>query len=136
MTKQRDALAARLKTADKLQDSLLRHSLQHGFSLGQTDDEANFKQSVEAYSLNGETLIIGERQSGRGLKRDLSLNDLLSSHKMFFAALSCSQCVMPSTSFDESGASIKEWLGKSFIKFGTRTKSCTVSAHSYLFSNG
>lgn len=53
MTKERDALGAGLETANKLQDSAFRHSLQHGFSLGQTDDEAGFQQSMKAYSQNG-----------------------------------------------------------------------------------
>lgn len=34
MTKQRDALAAKLETADKLHDSAFRHGLQHGFNPG------------------------------------------------------------------------------------------------------
>lgn len=60
MTKQRDALAAKLETADKLHDSAFRHGLQHGFSLGQTDDEDAFKQSIEAYSPYGGVRINGE----------------------------------------------------------------------------
>ncbi|MWF60977.1 ead/Ea22-like family protein, partial [Escherichia coli] len=33
-------LEAKLDSADKLQDSAFRHGLQHGFSLGQTDNQA------------------------------------------------------------------------------------------------
>ncbi|HHV7345767.1 TPA: ead/Ea22-like family protein [Enterobacter ludwigii] len=42
-------LQARLETADKLQDSAFRHGLQHGFSLGQTDNQAGFEQAIHAY---------------------------------------------------------------------------------------
>ncbi|MDY8708111.1 ead/Ea22-like family protein, partial [Escherichia coli] len=35
-------LEAKLDSADKLQDSAFRHGLQHGFSLGQTDNQAGF----------------------------------------------------------------------------------------------
>lgn len=42
-------LEAKLETADKLQDSAFRHGLQHGFSLGQTDNQAGFEQSIQAY---------------------------------------------------------------------------------------
>ncbi|HDR2474178.1 TPA: hypothetical protein QCI26_003913 [Enterobacter soli] len=40
---------AKLEIADKLQDSAFRHGLQHGFSLGQTDNQAGFEQAIEAY---------------------------------------------------------------------------------------
>ncbi|CDZ82933.1 hypothetical protein BN1086_01028 [Citrobacter koseri] len=46
-------LEAKLQTADKLQDSAFRHGLQHGFSLGQTDDQAGFEQCLTAYSSRG-----------------------------------------------------------------------------------
>lgn len=42
-------LQAKLETADKLQDSSFRHGLQHGFSLGQTDNQAGFEQAIHAY---------------------------------------------------------------------------------------
>ncbi|RWT84808.1 ead/Ea22-like family protein [Enterobacter cloacae] len=42
-------LGAKLEIADKLQDSAFRHGLQHGFSLGQTDNQAGFEQAIEAY---------------------------------------------------------------------------------------
>ncbi|MGO3911706.1 ead/Ea22-like family protein [Huaxiibacter chinensis] len=42
-------LEAKLETADKLQDSAFRHGLQHGFSLGQTDNQAGFEQAIKAY---------------------------------------------------------------------------------------
>ncbi|HEP0163607.1 TPA: ead/Ea22-like family protein [Enterobacter kobei] len=42
-------LEARLETADKLQDSAFRHGLQHGFSLGQTDNQAGFEECLSAY---------------------------------------------------------------------------------------
>ncbi|MCM7648271.1 MULTISPECIES: ead/Ea22-like family protein [Enterobacter] len=42
-------LEAKLETADKLQDSSFRHGLQHGFSYGQTDDQAGFEQAIQAY---------------------------------------------------------------------------------------
>ena len=42
-------LEAKLETADKLQDSSFRHGLQHGFSLGQTDNQAGFEQAIHAY---------------------------------------------------------------------------------------
>ncbi|EDR4731455.1 ead/Ea22-like family protein [Salmonella enterica subsp. enterica serovar 4,[5],12:b:-] len=49
--KQRIAeLEAKLETADKLQDSAFRHGLQHGFSYGQTNDQAGFEQCMAAYS--------------------------------------------------------------------------------------
>jgi len=52
--KQRIAeLEAKLQAADKLQDSAFRHGLQHGFSLGQTDNQAGFEQCVSAYSPEG-----------------------------------------------------------------------------------
>ncbi|MGU3413748.1 hypothetical protein ACLBW0_08540 [Enterobacteriaceae bacterium C34A] len=44
------ALKAKLQTADKLQDNAFRHGLQHGFSLGQTDDQSGFEQAMAAYS--------------------------------------------------------------------------------------
>ncbi|KJM84263.1 hypothetical protein SS21_23485 [Enterobacter roggenkampii] len=46
-------LEAKLETADKLQDSAFRHGLQHGFSLGQTDDQSGFEQTMAAYSSRG-----------------------------------------------------------------------------------
>lgn len=42
-------LEAKLDSADKLQDSAFRHGLQHGFSLGQTDNQAGFEQAIQAY---------------------------------------------------------------------------------------
>ena len=42
-------LEAKLETADKLQDSAFRHGLQHGFSYGQTDDQARFEKAIQAY---------------------------------------------------------------------------------------
>lgn len=42
---------SRLNSAEKLQDSAFRSGLQHGFSLGQTDDEKGYEQSMDAYSL-------------------------------------------------------------------------------------
>ncbi|KZQ66159.1 hypothetical protein A3N62_23310 [Enterobacter kobei] len=42
-------LEAKLETADKLQDSAFRHGLQHGFSLGQTDNQAGFEDCLSAY---------------------------------------------------------------------------------------
>ncbi|MDS6632184.1 ead/Ea22-like family protein [Klebsiella michiganensis] len=44
-------LESRLESADKLQDSAFRSGLQHGFSLGQTDDQKGYEQSMTAYSL-------------------------------------------------------------------------------------
>ncbi|HBR2046941.1 TPA: hypothetical protein L9M71_003158 [Klebsiella quasipneumoniae subsp. similipneumoniae] len=44
-------LKSRLDSADKLQDSAFRSGLQHGFSLGQTDDQKGYEQSMAAYSL-------------------------------------------------------------------------------------
>jgi hypothetical protein len=41
---------SRLNSADKLQDSAFRSGLQHGFSLGQTDDQKGYEQSMAAYS--------------------------------------------------------------------------------------
>lgn len=46
-------LQARLETADKLQDSAFRHGLQHGFSLGQTDNQAGFEECLSAYRARG-----------------------------------------------------------------------------------
>lgn len=43
-------LEAKLETADKLQDSAFRHGLQHGFSFGQTDNQAGFEECLLAYS--------------------------------------------------------------------------------------
>lgn len=43
-------LEARLESTDKLQDSAFRSGLQHGFSLGQTDDQKGYEQSMAAYS--------------------------------------------------------------------------------------
>ncbi|WP_031524515.1 ead/Ea22-like family protein [Siccibacter colletis] len=42
-------LEVKLETADKLQDSAFRHGLQHGFSLGQTDNQSGFEQAIQAY---------------------------------------------------------------------------------------
>ncbi|MFY7059233.1 MULTISPECIES: hypothetical protein [unclassified Enterobacter cloacae complex] len=42
-------LEEKLQTADKLQGSAFRHGLQHGFSLGQTDNQAGFEQAIQAY---------------------------------------------------------------------------------------
>ncbi|EID6983859.1 hypothetical protein LCB52_002732 [Escherichia coli] len=42
-------LEAKLETADKLQDSAFRHGLQHGFSFGQTDNQAGFEECLSAY---------------------------------------------------------------------------------------
>ncbi|EDJ2266534.1 ead/Ea22-like family protein [Salmonella enterica] len=42
-------LEAKLDSADKLQDSAFRHGLQHGFSLGQTDNQAGFEEYLSAY---------------------------------------------------------------------------------------
>lgn len=46
-------LEEKLKTADKLQDSAFRHGLQHGFSLGQTDNQAGFEECLSAYGSRG-----------------------------------------------------------------------------------
>ncbi|HBR5112250.1 TPA: hypothetical protein L9X80_000366 [Klebsiella pneumoniae] len=43
-------LESRLNSADKLQDSAFRSGLQHGFSLGQTDDQKGYEHSMAAYS--------------------------------------------------------------------------------------
>lgn len=68
---------------------------------------------------------------GRNLDTgDHRLHDSRNHHRVFFAALSCPQCVAFSTSRVESNASIKDCLGKSPIKPGTQPNSCTVSAHS------
>ncbi|EPF2286199.1 ead/Ea22-like family protein [Klebsiella oxytoca] len=53
LCKQADRIAeleSRLNSADKLQDSAFRSGLQHGFSLGQTDDQKGYEQSMAAYS--------------------------------------------------------------------------------------
>lgn len=42
-------LEAKLQATDKLQDSAFRHGLQHGFSLGQTDNQAGFEECLSAY---------------------------------------------------------------------------------------
>lgn len=42
-------LELKLESADKLQDSAFRHGLQHGFSYGQTDDQAGFEKAIQAY---------------------------------------------------------------------------------------
>ena len=42
-------LELKLEAADKLQDSAFRHGLQHGFSLGQTDNQAGFEECLSAY---------------------------------------------------------------------------------------
>ncbi|EPY1561060.1 hypothetical protein ACW9S2_003710 [Klebsiella michiganensis] len=46
-------LESRLESADKLQDSAFRSGLQQGFSLGQTDDQKGYEQSMAAYSPSG-----------------------------------------------------------------------------------
>ena len=46
-------LEAKLDSADKLQDSAFRHGLQHGFSLGQTDNQAGFEECLSAYVARG-----------------------------------------------------------------------------------
>ncbi len=46
-------LEAKLETSDKLQDSAFRHGLQHGFSLGQTDNQAGFEECLSAYGTRG-----------------------------------------------------------------------------------
>lgn len=46
-------LEAKIETADKLQDSAFRHGLQHGFSCGQTNDQAGFEQCLKSYSSRG-----------------------------------------------------------------------------------
>ncbi|MDK9943351.1 ead/Ea22-like family protein [Enterobacter roggenkampii] len=51
--KQIAELEAKLETADKLQDSAFRHGLQHGFSLGQTDNQAGFEECLSAYGTRG-----------------------------------------------------------------------------------
>lgn len=43
-------LQSRVEAADKLQDSAFRSGLQHGFSLGQIDDQKGYEQSMVAYS--------------------------------------------------------------------------------------
>ncbi|MGE2107255.1 ead/Ea22-like family protein [Citrobacter koseri] len=53
MKKRIAELEAKLQTADKLQDSAFRHGLQHGFSYGQTNDQAGFEQCLAAYSSRG-----------------------------------------------------------------------------------
>ncbi|MFZ5265413.1 ead/Ea22-like family protein [Enterobacter roggenkampii] len=42
-------LELKLEAADKLQDSAFRHGLQHGFSYGQTDNQAGFEQAIQVY---------------------------------------------------------------------------------------
>ncbi|EFT9505367.1 ead/Ea22-like family protein [Salmonella enterica subsp. enterica serovar Newport] len=42
-------LEAKLQATDKLHDSAFRHGLQHGFSYGQTDDQAGFEKAIQAY---------------------------------------------------------------------------------------
>lgn len=46
-------LEAKIETADKLQDSAFRHGLQHGFSYGQTNDQAGYEQCLKSYSSRG-----------------------------------------------------------------------------------
>ena len=46
-------LELKLEAADKLQDSAFRHGLQHGFSLGQTDNQAGFEECLSAYGTRG-----------------------------------------------------------------------------------
>ncbi|HDE1016793.1 TPA: hypothetical protein PCA95_000038 [Klebsiella quasipneumoniae] len=58
---QRNAeLESRLNSADKLQDSAFRSGLQHGFSLGQTDDQKGYEQSMAAYSSHAGIKVEGE----------------------------------------------------------------------------
>lgn len=42
-------LEVKLQATDKLHDSAFRHGLQHGFSLGQTDNQAGFEECLSAY---------------------------------------------------------------------------------------
>lgn len=44
-------LESSLESADKLQDSAFRSGLRYGFSLGQTDDQKGYEQSMAACSL-------------------------------------------------------------------------------------
>lgn len=46
-------LEAKHQTSDKLQDSAFRHGLQHGFSYGQTNDQAGYEQCLKSYSSIG-----------------------------------------------------------------------------------
>ena len=46
-------LKEKIETADKLQDSAFRHGLQHGFSYGQTNDQAGYEQCLNSYSSRG-----------------------------------------------------------------------------------
>ena len=46
-------LEAKIDSADKLQDSAFRHGLQHGFSFGQTDNQAGFEECLSAYGARG-----------------------------------------------------------------------------------
>ncbi|MGZ0299603.1 hypothetical protein ACTM6I_03660 [Citrobacter freundii] len=46
-------LKVKLEIADKLQDSAFRHGLQHGFSYGQTNDQAGYEQCLKSYSAGG-----------------------------------------------------------------------------------
>ncbi|ECI2917240.1 ead/Ea22-like family protein [Salmonella enterica subsp. diarizonae] len=46
-------LEGKLETADKLQDSAFRHGLQHGFSYGQTNNQAGLEQCLSAYGSRG-----------------------------------------------------------------------------------
>jgi len=46
-------LELKLESADKLQDSAFRHGLQHGFSFGQTDNQAGFEECLSAYGARG-----------------------------------------------------------------------------------
>ncbi|HAV9176713.1 TPA: ead/Ea22-like family protein [Escherichia coli] len=46
-------LEAKIETSDKLQDSAFRHGLQHGFSFGQTDNQAGFEECLSAYGARG-----------------------------------------------------------------------------------
>ncbi|EHR6913140.1 ead/Ea22-like family protein [Salmonella enterica] len=54
-------LEAKLKTADKLQDSAFRDGLKAGFSYGQTDDQSGFAQCMSAYSTRAGIKVKGER---------------------------------------------------------------------------
>lgn len=48
-------LESRLESADKSHDRAFSNGLQYGFSLGQTDNQKVYEQSVAAYSPKAET---------------------------------------------------------------------------------
>ena len=60
-------LELKLEAADKLQDSAFRHGLQHGFSLGQTDNQDGFEQAIQAY---GQQDMLREIDSALDVLRD------------------------------------------------------------------